>query len=160
MESTTLVCVGVGAVVGGLITRKKKGGFLKGALWGGTGAALGVIAAQATRGSEHEHHVVGQLPQALPTPGLPGQVVYNLDPRRDPLLDPVSRQQLYPTWLLMHWQHGDPKVIADVQRLLGVPADGVIGGGTSNAIRAYQAQNGLPVTGIMDHMTLAALVSS
>lgn len=153
MENAILV--GAAAVVGGLIGQSRKEGFLTGALLGGAGATLGVI--MFGRGSGGEHRV-GQLPQSLPTPGLPGQLVYNQDPRTDAMLDPVSRQRLYPAWLLLHWQNGDRKVIVDVQRVLGVPADGVPGGATSAAIQAYQAHNGLPATGVMDRMTMEALI--
>ena len=102
---------------------------------------------------------VGQLPQSYSPTGQPGQLVYNVDPRRDPLLDPVSRERLYPAWLLLHWQNGDPKIVAQVQSALGVAADGAIGGATTAALRAYQAHVGLPATGVMDRATMEALIA-
>jgi peptidoglycan hydrolase-like protein with peptidoglycan-binding domain len=131
-------------------------------LFGAAAAAGGVFllfsVGKAVSQKSHEAiERVGQLPQAFPATGQPGQLVYNLDPRRDPLLDPVSRGRLYPAWLLLHWQNGDPQIISQVQRALGVPADGVVGSGTSAAIHAFQARSGLPTTGIMDRMTMEAL---
>ena len=146
-----------GAAIGGaigLLTKHEKPWEY--ALWGG-GAGL---AFTFVRGGGEGGFRVGQLPQSLPTPGLPGQLVYNVDPRTDPLLDPVSRQQLYPVWMVLHWQNGDRKVIAAVQNALGLPGDGLIGGATRTAIRAFQAQAGLSQTGDMDNMTMAALVGS
>jgi peptidoglycan hydrolase-like protein with peptidoglycan-binding domain len=144
-----------GAAIGGAIGLAKGGkrAPMKLALWGG---GLGLVASflSPKRGG----FLSGQLPQSLPQPGLPGQLVYNVDPRRDPLLDPVSREQLYPDWLLLHWQHGDPKIVSQVQHALGVAPDGVIGSTTLAAIHAFQAHAGLPVTGTMDRMTMAALI--
>ncbi len=87
-------------------------------------------------------------------------MIYDIDPRTDPGLDPVSKRSLYPAWLLAHWQNGDRKIIARVQNMLGVPGDGVPGGGTSSAIRNFQAQNGLQTTGVMDIRTMQALAST
>jgi peptidoglycan hydrolase-like protein with peptidoglycan-binding domain len=151
---TVILGAAAGAAVGAL--SKKKGAAMTYALWGG-GAGLAFSFVRQRMGGEH---MVGQLPQSLPTPGLPGQFTYNLDPRRDPLLDPVSRQRLYPAWLLAHWQNGDTSIIAQVQGMLGVPADGVIGGGTAAAIRSFQEHSGLPVTGTMTLMTMQALAGS
>ena len=147
----------LGAAIGGVVGLAKggRGEPLKYMLYGG-GAGLALTLVSPRLGARFK---VGQLPQAFPETGVPGQLVYNVDPRRDPLLDPVSRQRLYPVWLLLHWQNGDPKVVADVQRTLGIPADGAIGGATLAAVRSYQAQIGLPATGIMDRATMAALVS-
>jgi len=153
MELKTTV---LGAAIGGVIGAIRGEDLLKYALWGG-GIGLGV---SLLRSQDEGGFRVGDLAFSLPTPAQPGQVVYNLDPRRDPLLDPVSRRQLYPTWLLMHWQNGDPKIIAQIQGLLGVAQDGVVGSGTSAAIHVFQAHNGLPVTGTMDRMTMEALVST
>jgi peptidoglycan hydrolase-like protein with peptidoglycan-binding domain len=145
----------LGAVIGGIIGAVKKEDPLKFALYGG-GVGLGItfICGARSRGG----FLVGQLPQALPPTGQPGQLVYNTDPRRDPLLDPVSRRQLYPQWLLLHWQNGDATIIGQVQAALGVSPDGVVGPGTSAAIHAFQAHSGLPVTGVMDRMTMEALM--
>jgi peptidoglycan hydrolase-like protein with peptidoglycan-binding domain len=154
METMDAVPVVVAAAVGGLIGRAKHKNALEYALLGGGAAALGLM----LLGHRHGGHHVGQLPQAL-DPALPGQFTYDLDPRTDPRLDPVSRRQLYPAWLLAHWQSGDRKVIAQIQRMLGVPGDGVPGGGTAIAIRNFQAQNGLQTTGTMDVRTLQALVA-
>jgi len=153
MELGTAV---IGVLVGGGIgaLSKRRGAALTYALWGG-GIGLGV---SLLRGGLGGGHHVGQLPQSLPTPSLPGQMVYDIDPRTDPLLDPVSRQNLYPAWLVAHWQNGDRKIIMQVQRALGVPADGVVGGGTSAAIRHFQAQNGLQTTGVMDGHTMSLLM--
>jgi len=151
----------IGAAAGGVIGLVKGGSGepLKYALWGGgVGLAASFLGIGVSR--EGGGFRVGQLPFSLPEPALPGKLVYNVDPRRDPLLDPVSRRQLLPAWLLLHWQNGDPKVIAEVQQALGVPADGVVGGGTLAAIRAFQIQSGLQRTGDMDRMTLAALFSA
>ena len=158
MEIGTTV---LGAVAGGILGAMsgEKGAPLKYALWGGgIGFGVGLL-----RGDKGDRFLVGDLlskPFSLPTPSQPGQFVYDVDPRRDPLLDPVSRRRLYPQWLLAHWQNNDSQVIAHVQSMLGVPADGIIGPGTSSAIQAYQQQHGLPVSGNMDRMTLEALVGS
>lgn len=149
---TTLLGAGIGAAIGAV---KTDGDPWKYALWGGLAGFVGTLVLSKT---DHGVFRVGQLPQSLPTPGLPGQLVYNLDPRRDPLLDPVSREQLYPVWLLWHWQSGDRKVIADAQRAFGLPADGVVGGATMSAVRALQVRAGLPATGIMDLATMEALI--
>jgi peptidoglycan hydrolase-like protein with peptidoglycan-binding domain len=143
----------LGAVVGGVIgaMSKKKGKILEYALWGG-GVGLGV---SLVRGGSHEHRV-GQLPSQL-EPALPGQMTYDLDPRRDPRLDPVSRQNLYPAWLLAHWQNGDHAVIARIQRMLGVPGDGIAGAGTSTAIMSFQGRRGLQTTGMLDIRTIQQL---
>lgn len=152
---TAFVGMGVGAGLA-MLTNKDPWKY---ALWGGgVGFAVSLVGgASVSLGGTSLR--VGQLPQSLPTPGLPGQLVYNLDPRTDPLLDPVSREHLYPAWLLMHWQNGDRKVIANVQHLLGVPADGSPGAATSAAIRGFQAQSGLQTSGVMDIATMTALAS-
>src|SRR5271166_716282 len=109
MEAMDAVPVGLAAIVGGFIGKAKKGDFLKGALWGGGAAVVGLMLV----GRRSSGHHVGQLPQSL-DPALPGQMTYDLDPRRDPRLDPVSREHLYPAWLLAHWRHGDHSIIAQV----------------------------------------------
>ena len=43
------------------------------------------------------------------------------------------------------------------QEALGIEADGYFGGGTEAAVRAFQTSAGLPVTGVMDARTWAAL---
>ena len=149
----------VGTIIGGVIgaLSKKKGKALTYALFGGgTGLAATLLRDKLGYGSSHR---VGQLAQSLPTPGLPGQFTYATDPRRDPLLDPVSRERLYPAWLLAHWQKGDRNIVAQVQQMLGTPADGAIGEATAMAIHAYQTHAGLPSTGAMDFSTMRALVS-
>lgn len=155
MELGTVI---LGAAIGGAVglLSGRRGEPLKYALWGGgAGLAAGLLGLGRGIGG----FKVGQLPFSLPEPGLPGQLVYSVDPRRDPLLDPVSRERLYPDWLLLHWQHGDPKIVAQVQQMLGVAADGAIGGGTLGALRAFQAHIGLPPTAVMDHATMVALIS-
>ncbi len=47
--------------------------------------------------------------------------------------------------------------VADAQRSLGVEADGVVGPATRRAIRAFQRDKGLSVTGNLDSATLRAL---
>lgn len=47
--------------------------------------------------------------------------------------------------------------VAEAQRGLGVEADGVVGPATRRAIRAYQRDNGLSVTGNLDSATLRSL---
>ncbi|MDQ3092360.1 MAG: transglycosylase family protein, partial [Actinomycetota bacterium] len=47
--------------------------------------------------------------------------------------------------------------VAEAQRSLGVEADGVVGPATRRAIRAFQRDNGLSVTGNLDGATLRAL---
>lgn len=154
MDKMDAVPVGLAAAVGALIGRAKRKNALEYALWGAGSAALGLFLFE--RG--HGGHRVGQLPTQLEA-ALPGQMTYDLDPRTDPRLDPVSRQNLYPAWLLAHWRSGDRRIIAQIQRQLGVPGDGVPGGGTSAAIRSFQSQNGLQTTGSMDIRTMQALVS-
>ncbi len=147
-----------GAAIGGVIGVVTKEDPLKYALWGG-GIGLGLSLVGESE-KEVLHRAGLKIPAfSLPEPGLPGQLVYNTDPRTDPLLDPVSRRHLYPQWLLMHWQHGDPKVISDIQQKLGTSPDGLLGPGTSSAVAAYQARAGLPQTGTMDFNTMEALIS-
>lgn len=149
----------LGTVIGGAIgaLSKKKGNALTYALLGG-GTGLAATLVRDKLGPSPSHRV-GQLAQSLPTPGLPGQFTYATDPRRDPLLDPVSREQQYPAWLLAHWQKGDRNIIAQVQQMLGTPADGAVGNATTNAIRAFQSHAGMSPTGTMDYDTMRALVS-
>ena len=47
--------------------------------------------------------------------------------------------------------------VADAQRALGVEADGVVGPRTRRALRAFQSERGLSVTGSLDARTLRAL---
>jgi hypothetical protein len=47
--------------------------------------------------------------------------------------------------------------VADLQRRLGVTADGIFGPQTRRAVRAFQRRNGLIVDGIVGPQTLAAL---
>jgi peptidoglycan hydrolase-like protein with peptidoglycan-binding domain len=42
-----------------------------------------------------------------------------------------------------------------LQEALGIGADGVYGGGTESAVKAFQEQNGLPVSGVVDPAMLA-----
>jgi len=145
-----------GAAIGGLIGAVTKEDPLKYALWGG-GIGLGV---SLFNKEEMIHRAGLKIPAfSLPVPGLPGQTVYSIDPRTDPLLDPVSKRRLYPAWLLSHWQNGDPKVIADIQQRLGTAADGALGPATSSAVAAYQARAALPQTGVMDFNTMEAIIS-
>jgi peptidoglycan hydrolase-like protein with peptidoglycan-binding domain len=146
----------LGAVIGGVVGAVTKKDITTYALWGG---GIGLVATFAGMGRGGAHHHVGQLPQDFPDTGLPGQIVYSIDPRTDPGLDPVSRQNLYPTWLFAHWQRGDRKIIAQIQNMLGLPGDGVVGGGTSAAIMSFQRRHGLQTTGAMDVRTLQALTS-
>ncbi len=69
----------------------------------------------------------------------------------------------------MTYQNDDPRnTIRYIQELLRswqiasgetvtVPIDGIYGGATAEAVRAFQAQNGLPVTGDVDSTTLDVL---
>ena len=150
----------LGAAIGALVGMARGGKTLNYALWGGgIGLGASLLGVRAHGGVSVGNFAVGDLPFELPDAALPGQLVYNTDPRRDPLLDPVSRQRLYPDWLLLHWQHGDPKVISDVQRALGMHhADGFIGGATLDALRAFQSHAGLNASGAMDRATMAALI--
>jgi peptidoglycan DL-endopeptidase CwlO len=50
-----------------------------------------------------------------------------------------------------------PDQVKTMQRALGVTADGVIGPRTTAALRAYEAQHGLPVDGVPDADVLKAL---
>jgi hypothetical protein len=56
-------------------------------------------------------------------------------------------------------QEGGPtqSTTAAVQQALGIPADGVYGPQTRQAVRSFQRQNGLVVDGIIGPQTLAAL---
>ncbi len=149
----------LGAVIGGVVAAVTKKDIKTYALWGG-GIGLAATFVGVGKGSTHSGHTMaGQLPQDFPDTGLPGQIIYSIDPRTDPGLDPVSRQHLYPQWLLVHWQHGDRKIIRDVQSALGLSGDGVIGRGTSAAIMAFQRRNGLQTTGVMDIATMQAISS-
>ncbi len=149
----------LGAAIGALVGMAKGGKTLNYALWGGgIGLGASLLGVRAHGGVSVGNFSVGDLPFELPDAALPGQLVYNVDPRRDPLLDPVSRERLYPDWLVLHWQHNDPKVVSDVQHALGIRADGFIGGATLNALRMFQAHAGLPATGQMDRATMAALI--
>ena len=47
--------------------------------------------------------------------------------------------------------------VAEVQRMLGIPADGVFGRQTRSAVRAFQAGHGLEVDGVVGPQTLGAL---
>jgi peptidoglycan hydrolase-like protein with peptidoglycan-binding domain len=47
--------------------------------------------------------------------------------------------------------------VEDIQRALGVRADGVLGPKTRRAIKRFQRKNGLAVTGVADEATLVAL---
>lgn len=47
--------------------------------------------------------------------------------------------------------------VADAQRALGVTADGVVGPATRRALRSFQSDQGLSVTGSLDARTLRAL---
>jgi peptidoglycan hydrolase-like protein with peptidoglycan-binding domain len=159
METIDALPIGLAAIVGGLISRAQKKGFLEGALWGSGGAVAAMVVLEHLDPEGRGSWRVGQLPQSYSPTGQPGQLVYNLDPRRDPLLDPVSRQRLYPDWLLLHWQSGDPKIISQLQGVLGIAADGVVGGATASALRAFQSHAGLPATGVMNRATMEALVA-
>lgn len=158
METIDVLPVALAAVAGGFISHAKKKGILEGALLGGGAAVATLFVLDRFDPKGRGAWRVGQLPQSYSPTGQPGQLVYNVDPRRDPLLDPVSRQRLYPDWLLLHWQNGDPKIVAQVQSALGVAADGAIGGATTAALRAYQSHVHLPATGVMDHATMEALI--
>jgi peptidoglycan hydrolase-like protein with peptidoglycan-binding domain len=151
---TAFVGMGVGAGVA-MLTRKDPWKY---ALWGGGIGFVVSLVGGASVSLGGASLRVGQLPQSLPTPALPGQMDYSTDPRADPRLDPVSKRNLYPLWLLAHWQNGDRKIIMIVQQALGVPADGSPGSGTAVAIRGFQAQMGLSPSGVMDAATMSALV--
>jgi peptidoglycan hydrolase-like protein with peptidoglycan-binding domain len=159
METIDVLPVALAAVAGGFISHAKKKGILEGALLGGGSAVAALVVLECFDPKGRGSWRVGQLPQSYSPTGQPGQLVYNLDPRRDPLLDPVSRQRLYPDWLLLHWQSGDPKIISQLQGFLGVAADGAIGGATTAALRAFQSHAGLPTTGVMDRATMEALIA-
>jgi putative chitinase len=58
---------------------------------------------------------------------------------------PVSR-------VLRRGMTGDD--VRRVQRVLGVPADGVFGSNTANALRNWQRSNGIPVSDVVDAATL------
>ena len=47
--------------------------------------------------------------------------------------------------------------VKKVQELLGLKADGDFGPGTEKAVKAFQKNSGLPVTGVVDQATLKAL---
>ncbi len=154
MDLTTTILGGVlGGVIGAAAKKDKPWTY---ALWGG-GLGLGVSLVGKVFEKSRPGFKVGDLPFHLPTPAQPGVVVYATDPRRDPRIDPVTRRLQFPTWALSHWQQGDRAVIAEVQQALGVPADGVVGPGTTSAVMAAQSRSGLPTTGVMDYSLMRGL---
>jgi hypothetical protein len=51
------------------------------------------------------------------------------------------------------------QAVKNVQKLLGIKADGEFGSGTEKAVKAFQSSNKLSATGIVDAITLKALKS-
>jgi hypothetical protein len=80
------------------------------------------------------------------------------DPRLDTTLDPITRNQRYTEWLLNRWHQREPGFVAEMQKYLGIVADGLVGPQTREAIRAWQSKNGLPPTGEINYVTMTSLI--
>ena len=72
-----------------------------------------------------------------------------------PRSEPAGGSALERDQLLRFGSRGE--AVAEVQRALGIPADGVFGPQTRKAVRAFQAGQGLAVDGIVGPRTRAAL---
>jgi len=71
--------------------------------------------------------------------------------------DPGSNE-VYMEWVACLWRNGDPAFVSDVQRVIGVRADGVVGPETREALRRLQIVTGQPATGRMDRATLEMVI--
>ncbi len=69
--------------------------------------------------------------------------------------DTFTSMELYELVLLQKGIHG--QMVTRVQEALGIAADGAFGPGTEKAVRDWQEQNGVEVTGMVDPSMLAAL---
>jgi peptidoglycan hydrolase-like protein with peptidoglycan-binding domain len=69
--------------------------------------------------------------------------------------DSFTSMGLYELVLLQRGIRGE--MVRRVQEALGIGADGIFGGGTETAVRAWQEQNGVEVTGYVDPSMLATL---
>jgi murein DD-endopeptidase MepM/ murein hydrolase activator NlpD len=73
-----------------------------------------------------------------------------------PTESPVRARDAQPSSLIFSLG-SNGAAVADIQRSLGVAADGIFGPKTESAVRAYQAKNGLLVDGIVGPRTWATL---
>jgi Putative peptidoglycan binding domain/D-alanyl-D-alanine carboxypeptidase len=62
------------------------------------------------------------------------------------------------TWPVLHPGDRGPAV-ADLQRMLGIPADGIFGNQTTQAVMAYQQSRGLTPDGVVGLQTWTALLT-
>ena len=69
--------------------------------------------------------------------------------------DTFSHMKLYDLVLLRRGTKG--ATVKKMQEALGISADGIFGGGTEKAVKAYQKENGFEADGKVGPKTLAAL---
>ena len=69
--------------------------------------------------------------------------------------DTFARMGLHELILLRRGSKGE--TVKKLQQALGIDADGIFGGGTEKAVKAYQQEKGLAVDGLASPETLATL---
>ena len=69
--------------------------------------------------------------------------------------DTFTKMELYELVLVQRGIRGH--MVRRVQEALNLDADGIFGGGTENAVKQWQEQNGQDVTGVVEPKMLAAL---